>query len=92
LVTDDLAMRALSGAPDELARVALAAGCDVALYCAGTLEPTAALLRTCPELTPMAADRLAAARAAAAGRRRALDLEALALERDRLLRGEPAAA
>lgn len=92
LVTDDLAMRALSGAPDELARSALAAGCDVALYCAGDLEPTAALLRTCPELTPLAAERLAAARAMAARQRRALDPEALAAERDRLLRGEFATA
>jgi beta-N-acetylhexosaminidase len=88
LVTDDLAMRALSGAPDELARAALAAGCDVALYCAGDFEPTAALLRTCPMLTPLAAGRLAAARATAARRRRPLAADALAAERDRLLRGE----
>ncbi len=92
LVTDDLAMRALSGAPDELALAALAAGCDVALYCAGDPGPTAALLRTCPELTPLAADRLAGARATAARQRRALDPDALAAERDRLLRVAPAIA
>ena len=51
LVTDDLAMHALSGAPDSLAARALAAGCDLALYCAGDLGPTAALLRACPPVT-----------------------------------------
>ena len=35
LVTDDLAMKALSSAPSDLARQALAAGCDVALLCSG---------------------------------------------------------
>ena len=34
-MTDDLAMKALSGAPAELAMQALAAGCDIALYCSG---------------------------------------------------------
>ena len=41
LVSDDLAMKALSGAPADLARQALAAGCDVALYCSGEFGPTA---------------------------------------------------
>jgi beta-N-acetylhexosaminidase len=35
LVSDDLAMHALSGRPEERARAALAAGCDIALYCPG---------------------------------------------------------
>ncbi len=35
LVTDDLAMHALTGTPAERARAALEAGCDIALYCAG---------------------------------------------------------
>lgn len=35
LASDDLAMGALSGTPVERARRALAAGCDVALYCPG---------------------------------------------------------
>ena len=41
LVTDDLAMKALSGTPADLARQALAAGCDIALYCSGEFAPTA---------------------------------------------------
>ena len=67
LVTDDLAMKALSGAPADLAVQALAAGCDIALYCSGDFAPTEALLRACPPLTPAAAASPAApARAAAA--------------------------
>jgi beta-N-acetylhexosaminidase len=85
LVTDDLAMKALSGTPADLARQALAAGCDIALYCSGEPGPTAELLATCPDLTEAAAARLAAARALAVRRRLAIDPAALAVERDRLL-------
>lgn len=85
LVTDDLAMKALSGAPAELALQALAAGCDIALYCSGELAPTAELLARCPKLTEAATLRLAAAHALAARRRIVLDAGALAVERDRLL-------
>jgi beta-N-acetylhexosaminidase len=85
LVTDDLAMRALSGAPADLALEALAAGCDLALYCAGDAGATVALLAACPSVTPQAADRLARAREAAARRRVELDARLLADERDRLL-------
>jgi beta-N-acetylhexosaminidase len=85
IVSDDLAMQALSGTPTQRAMAALAAGCDVALYCAGDPEPTADLLAACPALTPDAEARLRAARALAASRRRPLDAAALAAERDRLL-------
>lgn len=84
LVTDDLAMKALTGAPADLARQALAAGCDVALYCSGEFAPTVELLARCPVLTEAAAVRLAAGRALAARRRLPLDAAALAAERDRL--------
>lgn len=63
LVTDDLAMKALTGEPATLAQQALAAGCDVALYCTGDFTATEALLRTCPPLTSAAQRRLQAARA-----------------------------
>ena len=85
LVTDDLAMKALTGAPADLALQALAAGCDVALYCSGDLAPTAALLARCPALTEAAAARLRSARTLAARRQLPLDAAALAAERDRLL-------
>jgi beta-N-acetylhexosaminidase len=65
LVSDDLAMNALGGAPVERARAALAAGCDVALYCAGTPDSAEALLRDLPPLTDLAAHRIARASGAA---------------------------
>jgi len=85
VTSDDLAMQALSGTPAERAMAALAAGCDIALYCAGEPDPTEALLAAVPPLTPQAMARLAAARALAASRRRALDVGALAAEQQRLL-------
>ncbi len=85
LVTDDLAMKALSGAPADLARDALAAGCDIALYCSGDFALTEALLRRCPPLTPQGRQRLAAGRALAQARQTALDAAALLEERARLL-------
>jgi beta-N-acetylhexosaminidase len=85
LVTDDLAMRALSGAPVDLALQALAAGCDLALYCAGDAPATSALLGACPAISPEAAERLAAAATLAERRRLTLDPEFLAAERDRLI-------
>jgi beta-N-acetylhexosaminidase len=83
LVTDDLAMKALAGEPADLAIQALAAGCDLALYCSGAYAPTAALLARCPPLSDLASRRLAQARAKAARRRLDLNAGALALERDR---------
>jgi beta-N-acetylhexosaminidase len=67
LISDDLAMRALSGGLGDLARAALAAGCDAVLHCSGVLAETAAVLEAAPPLTPMAERRLAASRAALAG-------------------------
>ncbi|HLY87982.1 MAG TPA: beta-N-acetylhexosaminidase [Acetobacteraceae bacterium] len=85
LVTDDLAMKALSGSPAALAGQALEAGCDVALYCSGELAATADLLEQCPPLTAPAAGRLAAARSLARRRLMPLNARSLADERDRLL-------
>ncbi len=85
LVTDDLAMQALSGEPCDRALAALAAGCDIALYCAGDLARTAALLQAVPAVTAEAVTRLAAARDMARGRLSVLDADRLASERDRLL-------
>lgn len=45
LVSDDLAMAALTGTPAERVRAALAAGCDVALYCTGDLAESKSILR-----------------------------------------------
>lgn len=44
LISDDLGMGALSGTPAERASAALAAGCDIALYCNGSLADNLAVL------------------------------------------------
>jgi len=85
LVSDDLAMGALTGAPVDRALAALEAGCDLALYCAGDIAATATLLAACPEISPAGLERLASARASAARAYRPLDPAALAAERDALL-------
>ncbi len=64
LVSDDLAMNALGGSPEERAGAALAAGCDVALFCAGTREANEAVLRRVPRLDGAALARVEASLAA----------------------------
>lgn len=44
LMSDDLAMGALSGTPATRAQAALAAGCDVALYCPGDMAGNSEIL------------------------------------------------
>lgn len=87
LVSDDLAMRALSGSPGALAARAVEAGCDLALHCTGRPGDAEAVLRACPELDAAGRRRMDVARDIAATRRRALDAHALAAERDGLLAG-----
>lgn len=65
LISDDLAMKALSGSVGDLATAALGAGCDVVLHCTGRHDDNAALLAACPPLSDRAAERLARARALA---------------------------
>lgn len=60
LVSDDLAMDALDGPPATRAARALAAGCDLALYCAGDLEANRAVLDACHALDPRTIYRLKA--------------------------------
>lgn len=72
LLSDDLAMKALSGRPEDLAVQALAAGCDVVLHCPGILAENAALLEACPRLSDRAAERMEEARATALASRRPL--------------------
>ena len=81
--TAGTAMGQTSGTPADLALQALAAGCDLALYCAGDYAATAALLSRCPPVSGPAAERLTRARAKAARGRLDLDAETLARERDR---------
>ncbi len=85
LVSDDLAMGALEGAPGARAARALAAGCDVALHCSGVPAETASVLASVPPVTALGRDRLERAAAAAAARAVPLDRDALLAERDGLL-------
>jgi len=85
LVSDDLAMQALSGSPGDLAIAALEAGCDLAMYCAGDHAATAAVLSACKPLTVEAIRRLDAARGLARRRAITLDAATLAAERELLL-------
>ncbi len=85
LVSDDLAMGALSGEPDARAAAAVAAGCDLALHCSGRFEDSAAVLAAVPECSAATLDRLAAARALAQASRQDLDRPALEAELGRLL-------
>ncbi len=58
LVSDDLAMGALDGTPDSRALRALAAGCDLALYCPGELAANRAVLEAVPDLDKALIPRL----------------------------------
>lgn len=49
LLSDDLAMEALQGSPAERAVAALAAGCDIALYCPGDEAGNRAVLEAVPD-------------------------------------------
>jgi len=80
LLSDDLAMRALSGEPGALAEAAIAAGCDAVLYCPGDAAGNAAVLARCPALSEASQARFAAARAAV--RPRPLDAARLLALRD----------
>ena len=85
LMSDDLAMGALSGPPAERARAAIDAGCDIALYCSGILEENEAVAAALGEMGDAASARLERALARIAERRDPVDYQALAAKRDLLL-------
>ncbi|WP_170329060.1 beta-N-acetylhexosaminidase [Ruegeria arenilitoris] len=57
IMTDDISMKALSGAPEDIARQALDAGCDVVLHCNGTFDARAKVLEAAGEMTEQAGKR-----------------------------------
>ena len=61
LMTDDIAMNALSGPLAERARAALAAGCDIVLHCSGEHPDNEALVAALPPISASAETRLARA-------------------------------
>jgi beta-N-acetylhexosaminidase len=61
LMSDDISMGALSGAIENRARAAIAAGCDVVLHCNGRLDEMQAVASAVPLLAGEAAARADAA-------------------------------
>jgi beta-N-acetylhexosaminidase len=64
LMSDDIAMGALSGTPSERAQAAFAAGCDVVLHCNGKFEEMEEIAAQSPRLQGIAARRADTALAA----------------------------
>lgn len=58
LMSDDLDMKALNGAADDLAAGVIAAGCDLALNCWGRIDEMTAIAARLPEIGAAARERL----------------------------------
>lgn len=88
IMTDDIGMKALSGTIPQIAKGALAAGCDVILLCNAPLADRIACANAAGQMTQRAQTRAEAALAA----RRApddIDIAALTAELETLLSGRP---
>ena len=81
IMTDDLNMQALSGSVEERAARAIAAGCDLALHCKGSLEEFAATAKVAGRIPQDRIDHALAARTAP----EPADLDALRAEHDALI-------
>ncbi len=87
IMTDDITMKALSGAVPERAQQALQAGCDVVLHCNGSFAERRAVLKAAGQMSDMAqsrAERALAMRKAPAE----LDIEAAEAELSALMGGQ----
>ncbi len=62
LITDDIKMAALEGGFDQRARQSIAAGCDIVLFCNGSLEENRLVVQSAPALSQATQERLAHAR------------------------------
>ena len=63
LMSDDIGMEALAGDHGQRAAACVAAGCDVALHCDGTMENMVRVANAVPALSPEAENRLSRAMA-----------------------------
>jgi beta-N-acetylhexosaminidase len=86
LMSDDLCMDALTGAVPERAASCVAAGCDVALVCHGTVVEMAQTATSLPDISPKARARLDAAMASVAAPVDFSRTSALLAKRDALLK------
>jgi len=82
LLSDDIAMKALSGTPAETARAVVDAGCDLALHCSGVLAEMAEAASAVGEIGERSLERL---ERSMPGPPSAGDWQALAAKRDALL-------
>jgi beta-N-acetylhexosaminidase len=57
IMTDDISMKALQGGVDQISRDALAAGCDVILYCNASLDDRSLVADAAGEMTDAAQTR-----------------------------------
>jgi beta-N-acetylhexosaminidase len=85
LMSDDIAMEALSGPIGARASAALAAGCDVVLHCSGQLADNRAVAAAIEEIGEAARARLDRALARISGKASFKNYEELAAKRDALL-------
>lgn len=85
LMSDDIGMRALTGGFGERARLAVEAGCDVALHCSGDMAEMLDVAGGVAELAPKGRERLERAMESAAAAGEAPPYEELAARRDALL-------
>lgn len=85
LMTDDLDMEALSGSVPERARLAIAAGCDVALNCWAKMDDMVGIAEALPTMTHDARARLAGAMGRVSGPRDQRPYAELAAQRDALI-------
>ena len=63
VLSDDIGMEALSGAPAERAKAVIEAGCDVVLECWGKLDVMQSIAPAVPRLSEASAERLVGAEA-----------------------------
>jgi beta-N-acetylhexosaminidase len=85
LMSDDLGMEALKGDSAGRAKAVLAAGCDLALHCSGTMDEMVAIAAIAGEIGPKASERLARAMATIHADCEGPPYAELAAKRDELL-------
>lgn len=85
LLSDDVAMGALSGTPGQRAQAVVAAGCDLALHCSGRIEEAQQIANALSDIAPEAQARLEAAMSRLPAASPPQDFEALVRKRDALL-------
>lgn len=85
LMSDDLDMKALSGAVPDRAAAVVAAGCDLALNCWARMDEMQGIVAALPDIGDKARERLDRAMATVAGFQPGDDMAALLAKRDALL-------